>query len=160
MTSVFRDGGGVGVGLSIFGSGGAPTPSFTLDATTGALPASATFTRASGATIVNSRGYIEEVAVNAPRFTYDPALVYNGYIDPWFDLCTVGLTPPNHVVFAGGGATWTNTVVDKGTTSDGLPYVTIRGLGTLTSTNGVAFVAGGTGAGTLAYTISGQGAQA
>lgn len=71
-------------------------PSTTFDASTGVLPVGATFSRASGATRVDHRGYLEEVAADAPRYTYDPALTYNLVPNPWGDGAAAGSpgTPP------------------------------------------------------------------
>jgi len=52
-------------------SGG--VPSLGLDFTSGVLDPRVTFTRASTATRVNAAGLIESVAINGPRFDYDPA---------------------------------------------------------------------------------------
>lgn len=91
---------------------------------------------------------------------YDPSLVYNGLPDPWFDGLTVGATPPTTYRFAGGGGAWTNTVVEKGMTADGLPYAVIRGQNTPTNTNLIYFSVGGAAATTgvpavLGDTVSG-----
>lgn len=57
------------LGLSIFGG---LRPTFSLDFLGGTLDSRVTFTRASTATRTNSSGLLEEVAINVPRFDYDP----------------------------------------------------------------------------------------
>lgn len=47
-------------------------PAMAMDFTSGTLDSRVTFTRASTATRVNASGLIESVAINAPRFDYDP----------------------------------------------------------------------------------------
>jgi hypothetical protein len=47
-------------------------PAMAMDFTSGTLDPRITFTRASTATRVNASGLIESVAINAPRFDYDP----------------------------------------------------------------------------------------
>lgn len=60
-----------------------PTSDFSAQ---GGLPAGMTFTRASTATVeCNWRGYVEEVAVDVPRFLYDRSLRYNEAANPWSD---------------------------------------------------------------------------
>lgn len=134
-------------------------PDFEIDGLSGGLPAGVTFTRASGATRVNHRGYIEEVGANAARFTYDPTLTYNELPDPWFDAFTVGAPPPATCLVGGAGAVWTQSVVVKGLTADGLPFVEIEATGTPANTNGFGLIIGGTpGAGMPAWpgdTVSG-----
>lgn len=63
-----------------------------------------TFTRASGATRINHRGYLEEVASNVRRYDYDPALAYNIAVNPWSDGGTIGTSAgPTEWGFIGGG---------------------------------------------------------
>lgn len=66
------------LGLSIFGG---LRPTFSLDFLGGTLDSRVTFTRASKATRTNRSGLLEEVAINVPRFDYDPVtLACNGLL--------------------------------------------------------------------------------
>jgi hypothetical protein len=49
-----------------------PTPTLSLNFTTGNLDSNITFTRSSNASFVNSYGYISYVTANVARFTHDP----------------------------------------------------------------------------------------
>jgi hypothetical protein len=60
------------VTAALSGVFGAPTPSLLLNFTTGVLDPRITFSRNTTATRVNQSGLIESVAINAPRFDYDP----------------------------------------------------------------------------------------
>jgi hypothetical protein len=67
----------LGIGLSLAGSTSSTavlsqTPSLDLDFTTGVMPASVTFTRASPATRFNASGVLETVGTNVARFDHDP----------------------------------------------------------------------------------------
>ena len=79
--------------LGSMSPGGARRPTLDFNASAGAIPAPLTFSRASGATRTNARGYVDEVGVDAPRFTYDPALEYNLQANPWFDGAGPGTLP-------------------------------------------------------------------
>jgi hypothetical protein len=75
---------------------GSVRPAFEFNAAFGVIPAGATFSRASGATGIDYRGYLREFSASEPRFVYDPALTYNPAVNPWFD----GVVPG---VFGSGG---------------------------------------------------------
>lgn len=121
-------------GLGRVGGGGQPRASFELEATTGALPAGATFTRASGATRINHRGYLEEVGNNVARYTYDPALEYNHLLNPWFDGAVVGTpgTPPTGMSVRTTIFGVPTRIVGAGV-EGGVPYLDIGLTGTTTA---------------------------
>jgi hypothetical protein len=115
---------------SVFGSEGMSVWPSTGDSPTSqiifngqALPG-LTFTRASGATRINQRGYLEEVAADVLRYSYDPSLTYNLAVNPWGD----GTTYPDEwsVLFAGLTATMTGRTDN----SDGTRTVEITISGT------------------------------
>lgn len=109
-----------------------PPPTTNLDFTAigtdpAALPAGSTFTRASGATRINSRGYQEELASNLLRPIYDPALEYSLISNPWGDGAAAPSLPTGWSVGAGAGIT---PVYLGNGVRNGIPYTRWRMQGT------------------------------
>lgn len=96
-----------------------------------------TFSRASGATRIGPRGLIEEVASDAMRLEYDPALTYNEVVNPWAAGVTIGgpIWQPalGWNVNNGAAAGLSFTVAGVGVEA-GIPYVDVRVSGTTTNT--------------------------
>lgn len=90
--------------------------------------AAGTFTRASAATRINHRGYLEEVASNVRRADYNPALAYNHCVNPWGDGAVVGGSLPTAWSGVAGGLT--AAIADLGTNPDGTPYIEYTITGT------------------------------
>lgn len=127
VTSVFENG-----GYSVFGFSGFAAPSYVFDASSGALPGGSTFTRASTATYVDFRGYLQEAAGDVPRYNYDPVLTYNEIVNPWGDGAVVGVpgtAPTGWALNTRAGIT--RSIVSSGI-EDGIPYVDVRWQGTAT----------------------------
>jgi hypothetical protein len=120
------------------GGGSAPSSEFRFDGR--ALPSSLTFTRASGATRINQRGYLEEVAADVLRYSYDTALGYNELGNPFGDGGTIGAAFPVGFSPTGGGISWSENFIGRGTTSDGLPYVDLEMSGTPVNTAGATII--------------------
>lgn len=83
-----------------------------------------TFTRASGATRINHRGYLETVSSNVLRYSYDPSLPYNLAVNPWGD----GASYPDE--WGNVGAGLTAVMSNRTTNSDGTVTVEITVSGT------------------------------
>jgi hypothetical protein len=119
------------------GGGSAPSSEFRFDGR--ALPSSLTFTRASGATRINQRGYLEEVAADVLRYSYDPGLPYNLAVNPWGD----GTTYPDE--WGNVGAGLTAAMSGRTTNSDGTVTVEITVSGTSNGNATNLFFTEGTG---------------
>jgi hypothetical protein len=66
-----------GIGKSVhmvaMNSFGAPAPLLDLNFLSGSLDQRITFSRTTAATRINASGYVESMAIDVPRFTYDPS---------------------------------------------------------------------------------------
>lgn len=111
-------------------------------AKTGALDPRVTFARASGATRVNASGALEAVAIDGPRFDYDPVTLAprgllieeqrtNGIRNSTGGGAVVGTpgTLPTNWAIGGTTTGLTTSVVGTGT-ANGINYVDIRFVGT------------------------------
>lgn len=107
-----------------------PSASFDFAAIGSTPPAGLSFTRASVATRVNYRGYLEEVAANTLRPTYDPALVYNEVPNPWGSGGVAGASFPTGWMTLGASAGLVTTYVGAGVGPNGLPTAIFRMAGT------------------------------
>ncbi len=124
-------------------SGAYVSPSLEFEASSGVLPPGFTFSRASGATRINARGYHETVAADATRFNYDPALEYNQLLNPWFDGAVPG-TPGllgDTLFLPATVAGLTTRLVGRGVEGV-IPYVDIGLVGTtnITGVTALAFL--------------------
>jgi hypothetical protein len=125
-----------------------------VNATTGGIPSSVTFTRSSRAWTFGPTLELTEYLVNQPRFSWDPVTGQyrgllieptrtNAWANPRWEGGATGTpgTLPTGASFSPSGSGTTRQIVGFGM-EDGLPYVDVRYSGTAINTNAIQFQVG------------------
>lgn len=116
-----------------------PTPTLNWDASTLALPAGFTTTRATNAWYFNSAGTLTQASSNTPRFDYDPATLLlkglliedartNSQTNPRMEGAASG-TPGTSPTGWSGGGFFNQQIIGVGV-ENGIPYIDYRSSGT------------------------------